>query len=99
MTATLPNDESAGKLVKYLLEKGLGGFPPLSSATNLADEYLGREADGSYDGGFEVYFGVSCINSAWPTDPKAVLAEAKKVGAKFPRVGEALVRCAEDVHG
>ena len=40
MTATIPNDESAGKLVKYLLEKGLGGFPPLSSAANLADEYL-----------------------------------------------------------
>ena len=25
MTAHIPNDESAGKLVKYLLEKGLGG--------------------------------------------------------------------------
>jgi hypothetical protein len=40
MTEQLPNDESAGRLVKYLLEKGLGGFPPLSSAANLADEYL-----------------------------------------------------------
>ena len=40
MTADSANDESAGKLVKYLLEKGLGGFPPLSSAANLADEYL-----------------------------------------------------------
>ena len=46
MTANIPNDESAGKLVKYLLEKGLGGFPPLSSAANLADEYL---IDRDYD--------------------------------------------------
>jgi uncharacterized protein (DUF697 family) len=35
-----PTDESANTLVKYLLEKGLGGFPPLSSAADLADEYL-----------------------------------------------------------
>jgi uncharacterized protein (DUF697 family) len=40
MTAHTPTDESAGKLVKYLLEKGLGGFPPLSSAADLADGYL-----------------------------------------------------------
>jgi hypothetical protein len=40
MTEHLPHDESASKLVRYLLEKGLGGFPPLSSAANLADEYL-----------------------------------------------------------
>ena len=40
MTEDIPNDESASKLVRYLLEKGLGGFPPLSSAANLADEYL-----------------------------------------------------------
>ncbi len=35
-----PTGESANKLVKYLLEKGLGGFPPLSSAADLADGYL-----------------------------------------------------------
>lgn len=40
MTEHIPDDESASKLVRYLLEKGLGGFPPLSSAANLADEYL-----------------------------------------------------------
>ena len=39
-TEQIPNDESANTLVKYLLEKGLGGFPPLSSATDLADGYL-----------------------------------------------------------
>ena len=91
----LYSEDSWPSLARALTD-GLAGNG--TGLVNLADEYLGREADGSYDGGFEVYFGVSCINSAWPTDPKAVLAEAKKVGAKFPRVGEALVsdyvRCA-----
>lgn len=40
MTSPIETDETAGALVKYLLEKGLGGFPPLSSATDLADGYL-----------------------------------------------------------
>lgn len=40
MTKSVPTEASASKLVQYLLEKGLGGFPPLSSAANLADEYL-----------------------------------------------------------
>ncbi len=34
------NDASANRLVAYLLEKGLGGAGPLSSADNLAEEYL-----------------------------------------------------------
>jgi uncharacterized protein (DUF697 family) len=38
-TAT-PTEESASSLVTFLLDKGLGGFPPLSSAASLADEYL-----------------------------------------------------------
>jgi len=40
MTERVPTDASANRLVQYLLEKGLGGFPPLSSAAHLADEYL-----------------------------------------------------------
>ena len=40
MTGQPANEESASALVKYLLDKGLGGFPPLSSATDLADGYL-----------------------------------------------------------
>lgn len=35
-----PTEENAHALVTFLLEKGLGGFPPLSSAASLADEYL-----------------------------------------------------------
>ena len=65
---------------------------------NLADDYLQRNADGSYPNGFEIYFAVSCLDSVWPKDPKAVLDRAKQVGAQYPRVGEALVndyvRCA-----
>jgi uncharacterized protein (DUF697 family) len=37
---TPPTEESAHALVTFLLDKGLGGFPPLSSAASLADEYL-----------------------------------------------------------
>jgi uncharacterized protein (DUF697 family) len=40
MTQRIATDASATRLVKYLLEKGLGGAGPLSSARNLADEYL-----------------------------------------------------------
>ncbi|MCU1498048.1 MAG: proteinase [Acidimicrobiales bacterium] len=65
---------------------------------DLADQYLHRNADGSYDNGFEIYFAVSCLDSPWPKDPAAVFAEAERVGARYPRIGEALVndyvRCA-----
>jgi len=40
MTQRIATDASATRLVKYLLEKGLGGAGPLSSARDLADEYL-----------------------------------------------------------
>lgn len=64
----------------------------------LAEYYLGGDGDGGYDNGFEIYFAVSCLDSEWPSDPKAILAEAKKVGAEYPEVGEGLVndyvRCA-----
>ena len=50
MTKSVPTEASASKLVQYLLEKGLGGFPPLSSAANLADEAQSwvLRPDGSY---------------------------------------------------
>jgi len=35
-----PSEASANRLASYLLEKGLGGFPPLSSAEDLAQQYL-----------------------------------------------------------
>ena len=64
----------------------------------LADDYLGRNPDGSYSDGFEIYFAVSCLDASWPRDPQQVFDAAKAVGAEYPRVGEALVndyaRCA-----
>jgi len=64
----------------------------------LADEYLGRKADGQYEGGFEIYFAVSCLDQSWPHDPNAVLDAARATGVKYPRIGEAIVsdyvRCA-----
>lgn len=64
----------------------------------LADRYLKRRPDGSYPNGFEIYFGVSCLDSSWPKDPAEVFETAELVGTLYPRVGEALVndyaRCA-----
>jgi pimeloyl-ACP methyl ester carboxylesterase len=64
----------------------------------LADSFLHRRADRTYPNGFEVYFGTSCLDSAWPDDPQKVLDVGKVVGLQFPRLGEAIVtdyvRCA-----
>jgi hypothetical protein len=64
----------------------------------LADEYLGREADGRYANGFEAYFAVSCLDAAWPDDPDEIFDAAAEIGDDFPRIGEGLVndyvRCA-----
>ena len=40
MTGREPSEVSANRLAAFLLEKGLGGAGPLSSARNLAGEYL-----------------------------------------------------------
>ncbi len=45
MTQSSSNDASANKLATFLLEKGLAGAGPLSSAEDLASEYL---IDSSY---------------------------------------------------
>lgn len=45
MTKSASNDASANKLAAFLLEKGLAGAGPLSSAEDLASEYL---IDSSY---------------------------------------------------
>lgn len=45
MTKSASNDASAGQFASYLLEKGLAGAGPLSSAEDLASEYL---IDSSY---------------------------------------------------
>jgi uncharacterized protein (DUF697 family) len=40
MSKRPPSAAQATKLTDFLLERGLGGVPPLSSAVDLADEYL-----------------------------------------------------------
>jgi hypothetical protein len=40
---------SASRLVSYLLEQGLGGVGPLSSAERLAEEYLGQPEFANHD--------------------------------------------------
>ncbi|MEP6814209.1 MAG: alpha/beta hydrolase [Marmoricola sp.] len=64
----------------------------------LADHYLQRKPDGSYGNGFDTYFAVSCLDSAWPRDPGKVFANARATGRKYPLIGEGLVndyvRCA-----
>ena len=49
MTQPAPTEESAGRLVTFLLDKGLGGFPPLSSAEDLATEYLIDQGYATHD--------------------------------------------------
>ncbi|RLV50073.1 alpha/beta hydrolase [Nocardioides mangrovicus] len=87
-----------------------GSWPTLSQAIDdgmqgdgsglveLADSYLDRQPDGSYGNGFDIYFAVSCLDSAWPTKPSTVFANAKAIAAKAPVLGEGLVndyvRCA-----
>jgi uncharacterized protein (DUF697 family) len=43
MTEAAAAGRSAGQLASYLLDKGLNGLGPLSSAESLASEYLGDE--------------------------------------------------------
>lgn len=69
-----------------------------SGLVDLADGYLNRSPDGAYDGGFEIYFAVSCLDSPWPDDPTAFFAASKAAAEESPNFGEAIVndyvRCA-----
>jgi pimeloyl-ACP methyl ester carboxylesterase len=69
-----------------------------SGLVDLADSYLGREDDGSYGTGFEIYFGVSCLDDTWPTDPDAMIDASLEAEQDVPRFGGAIVidylRCA-----
>lgn len=64
----------------------------------LADQYLGRNPDGSYPNQFEIYFAVSCLDDTWPRSTDEFFADAKAAGKKVPLFGEAIVidyiRCA-----
>jgi pimeloyl-ACP methyl ester carboxylesterase len=100
-------------LVELALSQGLYAkalWPQLASAiadahrgdgsgiVDLANDYLQRRPDGSYPNLFEVYFAVNCLDSSWPRAAGTILAAAKAVGKRDPRLGEGLVndyvRCA-----
>lgn len=69
-----------------------------SGLVDLADQYLGRTDDGSYDGGFEIYFAVSCLDDTWPSNPDQVIDASLKAEKDVPRFGGPIVidyiRCA-----
>ncbi len=69
-----------------------------SRLVDLADQYLHREADGTFGSGFEIYFAVSCLDQDFPRNPNAVFADADRVETEYPRFGAAVVndyvRCA-----
>jgi pimeloyl-ACP methyl ester carboxylesterase len=69
-----------------------------SGLVDLADSYLSRNPDGSYPTGFEIYFGVGCLDDTWPDDPDEVLDAAAEAERETPRFGGAIVadylRCA-----
>jgi pimeloyl-ACP methyl ester carboxylesterase len=69
-----------------------------SRLVDLANEYLHRNPDGTYESGFEIYFAVNCLDQIFPRDPNAVLADAQRVETEYPRFGAAVVndyvRCA-----
>lgn len=54
-----------------------------SVLVRLADSYLGVAS-------FEIYFAVSCLDSAWP-EPDALLAAAEAAARSAPHFGEAIV--------
>ncbi|MEZ5203111.1 MAG: alpha/beta hydrolase [Acidimicrobiales bacterium] len=69
-----------------------------SGLVELADQYLGREGDGSYDTGFEIYFAVSCLDDSWPRDVDDFFDASATAEEETPRFGGAIVidyvRCA-----
>lgn len=64
----------------------------------LADQYLGREPDGSYANQTDAYFAVSCLDWDWPSDPQAFIDAGRKVAKTSPYLAEGIVtdyiRCA-----
>ncbi|MBI2767453.1 MAG: alpha/beta fold hydrolase [Chloroflexi bacterium] len=60
-----------------------------SGMVQLADEYLRRDADGSYPNLQEVYVAVSCLDYSWPSNPEAFRALAASQAQDAPHFGSA----------
>jgi len=59
-----------------------------SGLVELANMYLGTDGGGS---SFEVYFGVSCLDETWPSDPNEVLDASIAAEKAVPRFGGPIV--------
>jgi pimeloyl-ACP methyl ester carboxylesterase len=82
-------------LVRGLAEAANGDG---SEILGLADQYLGRKSDGTYENQSEAYFAVSCLDWSWPSKPQAYLDAGKAVAKTSPYLAEGIVtdyiRCA-----
>lgn len=69
-----------------------------STLLQLADQYLGRRPDGTYDNQTDVYFAVSCLDWDWPSDPRAFIDAGRAVAKTSPYLAEGIItdyiRCA-----
>ncbi len=78
------------------LSEGLDGDGSLLQ--DLADQYLGRQPDGSYGNQADVYFAVSCLDWDWPSNPEAFFDAGREIAETSPFLAEAIVtdyiRCA-----
>ena len=65
---------------------------------DLADQYLGRKPDGTYENQSEAYFAVSCLDWSWPNEPQAYLDAGRAVAKTSPYLAEGImtdyIRCA-----
>lgn len=59
-----------------------------SGLVELANMYLGTDGGGS---SFEVYFGVSCLDDTWPSDPNEVIDASIATQKEVPRFGGPIV--------
>jgi pimeloyl-ACP methyl ester carboxylesterase len=58
----------------------------------IADNYLGRKADGTYDNSLEMNIAVNCLDHEFTTDPDAVKALAGEFQPLAPHFGAALAQ-------
>ncbi len=58
-----------------------------SGVLALSDAYVGRGKDGMYSDSFEVYYGVTSIDTTFPDDPLVYEAMTNELRTKAPRLG------------
>ncbi|HET8930666.1 MAG TPA: alpha/beta hydrolase [Acidimicrobiales bacterium] len=82
-------------LAKGLQDAARGDGTTMQS---LADQYLGREPDGSYGNQTDAYFAVSCLDWDWPSKPQEFIQAGRDVAMTSPYLAEGIItdyiRCA-----